>query len=262
MIKFSSQTSTMENAPNNITWFWRELKRRKVVRLIAAYIASSFFLIELTLIISPILDLPTWFLPLIIILLVIGFIVSVWIVWVYDKTPDGLVRTKPDSEEDIVELKRLIHSNEWKVTTYVSLVVIVALVVFHILSGNMREKQLSETSGSSTEIAEKDDHVYLVVENMPQFRVEGYRDFRDYINKEINYPENSRLEGISGRVYVQFVIRSDGSIDAVKVARGINEELDAEAIRVVESSPKWKPGTQNGKAVNVSYSFPVVFELQ
>lgn len=246
----------------NLTWFWNELKRRKVIRVITAYIASALFLIEIIIIISPLLELPSWSLPFAIILLSIGFIISVLVSWIYDKTPEGIKKTKPSQEEDGEVIEKLIHSNEWKVTTYVSLIVIVSLVVFHILSENRRTQQITEAGEISVEPVTDSDHVYLVVDNMPQFKVEGYRDFRDYIKKEINYPDSSRLEEISGRVYVQFVVRSDGSVDDVKVARGINEELDIEAIRVVQSSPKWKPGSQNGKAVNVSYSFPVVFSLE
>ncbi len=248
----------MENNPHNVSWFWSELKRRKVIRVFAAYIASAFLLIELVLITSPHLNLPSWLLPLVFVLLGIGFILSLWVSWVYDKTSTGIVKTSP-SQEDHEEKEIPVH--EWKVTTYISLVVIVALVIFHVLTGNRRASQTADKQEIPVEKGVDSDHVYLIVEEMPQFTVEGYRDFKDYINSELIYPETCRDEGISGRVYVQFTVKSDGSIDDVKVVRGINDELNAEAIRVVQSSPRWKPGKLKGKAVNVSYSFPVVFSL-
>jgi len=242
--------------------FWNEIKRRKVIRVVAAYIAIAFVAIELFLIVSPLLNLPSWILPLIIVLLSVGFIISVIVAWIWDKTPEGIVKTKPSQEVESEVVEKMIHSNEWKVTTYISLIVIAALVVFHIFSGNKRSHQITEKGEITVEPITDSDYIYLIVENMPKFEVEGYRDFREYIMKEINYPENSREKGIGGRVFVQFVVRSDGSVDEVKVVRGINEELDAEAIRIIQSSPKWKPGTQKDKAVNVSYSFPVVFSLE
>lgn len=251
----------MENSPHNISWFWNELKRRKVIRVIVAYIAAAFLLIELILIISPLLQLHSWVLPLAFILLGTGFILSVWVSWVYDRTSAGIVKTRKIKEEPEEELEKLINAHEWKVTTLVSLVVIVALVVFHVLTENRRASQITETQEIPVKDA-VDSDVYLIVEDMPQFAVSGYRDFRDYIDQEIIYPERCREEGISGRVYVQFVVKSDGSVDDIKVVRGINEELNEEAVRVVQSSPLWQPGKHKGKAVNVSYSFPVVFSLE
>lgn len=252
----------MESGSNTISWFWNEMKRRKVIRVIAAYIATSFVVIELILIISPQFKFPSWSLPLALILLGIGFIVSIWLSWIYDKTPSGVVKTKHIKEETKEELTKIVNTHEWKATTYVSLVVIASMVLFHLLSANKREKQMWETREVRKEASVDSDHVYLVVEEMPRFEVTGYRDFRDYIHKEIIYPERCVQEGISGRVYVQFVVKSDGSVDDVRVVRGINEELNAEAIRVVQSSPNWKPGKHKGKAVNVSYSFPVIFSIE
>ncbi len=249
----------MENGAHNISWLWSELKRRKVIRVFTAYIASAFLLIELILITSPFLHLPSWVLPLVIVLLGIGFILSLWVSWVYDKTPTGVVKTRPIQEEDV---EKEIPVHEWKVTTFVSLVVIIALVVFHILTENRRTSHTADKQEVPVEKGVDRDHVYLVVEEMPQFAVEGYRDFKDYINRNIIYPESCRNEGTSGRVYVQFVVKYDGSVDDVTVVRGISEKLNEEAIRVVQSSPNWQPGKLKGKAVNVSYSFPVVFSLE
>lgn len=67
--------------------------------------------------------------------------------------------------------------------------------------------------------------------------------------------------GISGKVYIQFVIEKDGSITDVKVARGVDSSLDKEAVRVVKSMPKWTPGKQRGKPVRVAYTLPINFQL-
>ncbi len=67
--------------------------------------------------------------------------------------------------------------------------------------------------------------------------------------------------GIQGKVFIQFVIERDGSITDVKVARGVDASLDKEAVRVVQSMPKWKPGKQRGKPVRVAYTLPINFQL-
>ena len=68
--------------------------------------------------------------------------------------------------------------------------------------------------------------------------------------------------GIQGKVFIQFVIERDGSITDVKVARGVDASLDKEAVRVVQSMPKWKPGMQDGKTVRVKYTVPIMFRLK
>ena len=102
--------------------------------------------------------------------------------------------------------------------------------------------------------------VYQIVEKMPEFPG-GEKALLDYISENIVYPQSAKDKNISGRVFVSFVIKKDGSVSDVKVMRGIDEECDAEAIRVVKSMPKWKPGMDDGKPVKVSYMLPVNFKL-
>ena len=83
-----------------------------------------------------------------------------------------------------------------------------------------------------------------------------------WLGKNINYPEDCKKAGIQGRVIIQFVVDKDGSIKNPKVARGVHPSLDKEALRVISSSPKWKPGKQKGEAVKVRYTIPVLFKLQ
>lgn len=114
----------------------------------------------------------------------------------------------------------------------------------------------------SLEEEESDDTaVFFIVEEMPEFPG-GDGELRKYIAQSVKYPVIAQENGIQGRVYVQFVVGTDGGVTQVKVARGVDPNLDKEAIRVVQSMPKWKPGKQRGKAVKVSYTVPINFVLQ
>lgn len=106
-----------------------------------------------------------------------------------------------------------------------------------------------------------DADVYEVVENMPEFPDGGMPGLMKYLSANIRYPEAAHKAGTQGRVTVQFVVGKDGSIGNVGILRGVDPALDAEAIRVISSMPKWKPGTQKGEPVNVRYTVPVMFRL-
>lgn len=95
------------------------------------------------------------------------------------------------------------------------------------------------------------------VEQMPQFS----GDINDWLGAHLRYPETAREQGLEGRSIIEFIVNEDGSIEAANVARGSAASLDAEALRVVRSMPKWKPGRQNGKAVRVYFTLPVTFHL-
>ena len=105
------------------------------------------------------------------------------------------------------------------------------------------------------------DDVYQVVDEMPQFPG-GMKALMDYLSANVKYPEAAKQAGISGRVTTIFVVGEDGVIRDVKVVRSVSPELDAEAIRVMSSMPKWKPGKQDGKPVPVRYTVPVNFRGQ
>ena len=103
--------------------------------------------------------------------------------------------------------------------------------------------------------------VYTVVEKMPSFPG-GSEGLMKYFAQNIRYPVVAQKKGKQGRVIVQYIIGADGSISNVNVIRSIDPSLDAEAVRVVESMPKWEPGIQNGEKVSVKYTLPVMFRLQ
>ncbi len=104
-----------------------------------------------------------------------------------------------------------------------------------------------------------DDEVFVVVEKMPVFGTGTEGEFNDWLKSNIQYPKEAAEKGIQGRVFVQFVIEKDGSVTNAKVIRGVDPLLDKEALRVVLSSPNWKPGMQNGKNVRVYWTNPVTF---
>ena len=102
-----------------------------------------------------------------------------------------------------------------------------------------------------------DTKPFTVVEQMPEFQ----GDMVAYLSKQLIYPPLARDNNIQGKVFIQFVVNEDGSVSNAKVIRGIGSGCDAEALRVVNSMPKWKPGKQNGKAVKVYYTLPIRFLL-
>ena len=106
-----------------------------------------------------------------------------------------------------------------------------------------------------------EDVIHVSVEIMPEFPG-GTAALMKYLGNNIKYPTISQEIGSQGRVIVQFVVDKDGTITNPVVVRGVDAYLDKEAIRVISSMPKWKPGVQNGKKVRVKYTVPVVFRLQ
>lgn len=101
---------------------------------------------------------------------------------------------------------------------------------------------------------------FTMVEEMPEFPG-GQQALFAYIGKELKYPEQAVEDGIEGVVFVTFVVEKDGSISTVSVLRGIGGGCDEEAVRVVRSMPKWKPGKQLGKEVRVKYNLPIHYKL-
>lgn len=102
--------------------------------------------------------------------------------------------------------------------------------------------------------------VFTVVEQLPEFPG-GAQELYQYLARNIKYPKSAKERKVQGRVISQFVVRKDGSITDVKVVKGVDAELDAEAVRVISGMPKWQPGMQKGEAVDVKYTIPVTFRL-
>ena len=116
--------------------------------------------------------------------------------------------------------------------------------------------QTSDNSGVGDEAAP-----LQMVEVKPSFMGGGANEFSEWVNQRLNYPEIAKENGVQGRVLLQFTIDIDGSVKDVKVFKGVDSSLDAEAVRVVSMSPKWEPGKIDGKPVAVTYIYPVIFQL-
>lgn len=105
---------------------------------------------------------------------------------------------------------------------------------------------------------ERSYQVFMVVEQMPQFPG-GMAALMKYLNNNVHYPKSEETSGTEGRVMVQFIVETDGSISEVQIQKGLGEAFDTEAVRVVSSMPKWKPGMQRGEKVRVRYLLPITF---
>ncbi len=112
------------------------------------------------------------------------------------------------------------------------------------------------------EVVEKEEPAFLVVEEPATFQGGDLGNFNIWVSQNIKYPQLAVENGISGKVYIQFAVNAKGSVVDAKVLRGVDPSLDQEAIRVVNSSPKWTPPKQGGRPVKQLFTLPVVFKLQ
>ena len=119
-----------------------------------------------------------------------------------------------------------------------------------------REEEVQE------EEVEEEAIPFQLVEEKPSFNGGDANEFSKWVNSQLVYPEIAKENGVQGRVTLQFTVEADGRVTNVKVLRGVDDSLDKEAVRVVSSSPKWKPGKQRDRAVKVTYTFPVIFQLR
>lgn len=102
---------------------------------------------------------------------------------------------------------------------------------------------------------------FAAVENKPTFAGGDANDFSKWVGENLVYPQEAIDQKLEGKVILQFTVNKEGEVKDVTVLRGVNDLLDAEAVRVVSSSPKWENGAQNGIPVAVKYVFPVIFKL-
>ena len=112
------------------------------------------------------------------------------------------------------------------------------------------------------ETVEEETIPFQLVEEKPSFNGGDANEFSKWVNSQLVYPEIAKENGVQGRVTLQFTVEADGRVTNVKVLRGVDDSLDKEAVRVVSSSPRWKPGKQRDRAVKVTYTFPVIFGLK
>jgi protein TonB len=139
---------------------------------------------------------------------------------------------------------------------------VVFLVLIALCSCATKKKVATvQTVSKEKTMTSDQDEPFVVVEEMPMFPG-GDSTLLTYISQNTKYPESSKTNKIEGKVIVRFCVTALGIIDRISVLRGVNPELDAEAVRVVSSIPAFKPGKQGGKPVPVWYMVPVEFSLK
>jgi TonB family protein len=144
----------------------------------------------------------------------------------------------------------------------VGLLVFLFLAVASVSQVFAQNEQKTAISKDTLKKSNSRTEVFTIVEEMPLFNGKpAEKGFRDYVNLNTQYPKEAKSDGIIGDVLVRFTIDVDGSLVDAKVVGSIHPLLDAEALRVVQSSPKWTPGTLKKKPVEVKYTFPVRFRL-
>ena len=129
-----------------------------------------------------------------------------------------------------------------------------------LLMSLMAMMGLTTVNAQKTVVAEKNQQVFDVVEQMPEYPG-GMQALFEYLSQNVKYPEDAEKQKVEGRVIATFVVETDGSISNVEVVRPVFPSLDAEAVRVLSGMPKWKPGMQSGKVVRVKYTVPINFSL-
>ena len=160
---------------------------------------------------------------------------------------------KPDDIKSISVLKDASAKASYGNEREDGVIVITTKKSLQMNNGKKKDSDQIKTNG--------DNDIFVVVEKQPEFPG-GIQALMNFLGDNIKYPVEAQKERIQGRVIVNFIINEDGSLSDIKVLRGQNELLDAEAVRVISNMPNWKPGTQKGEAVKVRFTLPVDFRLQ
>ncbi len=165
------------------------------------------------------------------------------------------------SFHDSLILKRLkaMKEQKKKVSPWKLSVLSILLATLFVVFACTEEVDLIEAE-NDLPISGQDSEVFTVVESEQQFPG-GIDAFYLHMKKEIRYPKEARINGIEGKVWVQYIIERDGSVSDVKVLKGIDDLIDEEAVRVLESLPNFKPASQRGKTVRVKKAIPIQFKL-
>ncbi|UFH57448.1 TonB family protein [Spirosoma sp. KNUC1025] len=113
----------------------------------------------------------------------------------------------------------------------------------------------------AVELEAKPDLPFVAVEQMPEFPG-GIEALQKFLGNTLKYPRAAAAAGVSGRVYVSFVVNADGTLTDLQLLKGIGFGCDEEAIRVMQKMPRWRPGKQSGRAVRVKFNLPIAFTLE
>lgn len=163
------------------------------------------------------------------------------------------------------------HTSGWMRLAYGAVLPVLAVLMFACNPAREQQKEEQLTPDDikvetkvmdQTDVANEESVPFSEIEVKPTFNGSDAGAFSEWVNSHLKYPEASKAAGEQGRVILQFTVGADGVVRDAKVLRSASEALDAEALRVISSSPDWEPGMQDGKAVAVTYTFPVVFKLK
>ena len=191
-----------------------------------------------------------------------------------------------------IMMMKKMKSTNWAKLKYLIALPVISFVILAFSNGVNKDKRIFDKPENILQTQNEDTTAFFIVEDMPIFRPdknktekEGKRDLQIYISKNVNYPKQSREDGVQGKVYVQFIVNTDGKVINVQVARSSAEkpkvvkkgkhkknnitkmvkcdatELENEALRVVRSLPDFSPGMQKGKPVKVRFTLPINFRL-
>jgi protein TonB len=206
----------------------------------------------------------------------IGMVISLFIAWLafnhksYDKREidPSLLRQTEVLEEEMVEITKQEEPKPQPVempkqTTQLEIVEDDVEVEDIEINAEVEQNEVIEEYVAPEVVEDEvvEQEIFKIVEEMPSFPG-GEAKLMEFVAKNVKYPQIARETGIQGRVFVNFVVEPDGSVSNVSVLRGIGGGCDEEAMRVVKTMPKWKPGKQRGKPVRVQYMLPVNFKLQ
>jgi len=207
----------------------------------------------------------------------IGFIVALALVFFafeyksYDKVDYTSVMQRVDNtpEEIIPITQQVVKPPPAKPPPQVTIINIVKnnvevesdVVIDIDFDENMAMEEFIFVYEKDREEEVEEQKIFLVVEEMPKFPG-GEAEMYKFIGSIIEYPRLAKETGISGRVFVTFVVERDGKVTDVQILRGIGGGCDEEAIRVIQAMPRWSPGKQRGKPVRVQYRMPIKFTLQ
>ena len=136
--------------------------------------------------------------------------------------------------------------------------------VDEILSQKSNDMVEATGTGSGDDLlnegfGEETNEPFFMVETMPTFRGGDLNKFRDWVIQRTNYPQEAIDKKIQGRVFLTFIVETDGSISSVTIVKGVDPIIDDEAVKAIQASPKWSPGLQRGKPVRVRYSMSLLF---
>lgn len=206
----------------------------------------------------------------------IGMVISLFIAWLafnhksYDKREidPSLLRQTEVLDEEMVEITKQEEPKPQPVempkqTTQLEIVEDDVEVEDIEINAEVEQNEVIEEYVAPEVVEDEvvEQEIFKIVEEMPSFPG-GEAKLMEFVAKNVKYPQIARETGIQGRVFVNFVVEPDGSVSNVSVLRGIGGGCDEEAMRVVKTMPKWKPGKQRGKPVRVQYMLPVNFKLQ